>query len=237
MQDPDDLLFAVTGFLHAASFLRWKPILSNYAWYEFPEAGQSMSNAVERGQCQSGRLCPMSSLLTHPAPVLALGVALGLRRIPPRLFILAVVFSLVPDFDSAGFRFGVSYASWLGHRGFSHSLFFALLCGIFAAWIAPWLKASRLLSGTLIFLTIATHIALDAMTNGGLGVAVFWPFSEARHFLPWQPIQVSPLSPKVFFTTEKGLRVIVSELRWVWLPLMLVALACRAFVRKNRTSR
>jgi hypothetical protein len=40
-QDPDDPLFAVTRFLHGASFLRWKPILSNYVWCEFPEAGQN----------------------------------------------------------------------------------------------------------------------------------------------------------------------------------------------------
>jgi inner membrane protein len=175
----------------------------------------------------------MCTLFSHPAPVLALGVALGLRRIPPRLFILAVVFSIVPDFDTAGFRFGISYGSWLGHRGFSHSLLFALFCGIFAAWIAPWLKSSRLLSGMLVFLSIVSHIALDALTNGGLGVAVFWPFSDLRYFFPWQPIQVSPLNPKVFFMTEKGLRVIVSELRWVWLPLMLAALTWRLFMRKQ----
>jgi inner membrane protein len=175
----------------------------------------------------------VSSLLTHPAPVLALGVALGLRRIPPRLFILAVVFSLVPDIDGLSFYLGIPYASWLGHRGFSHSLFFALLCGAFGAWIAPWLKASRFLSGTLIFLAVVVHIALDALTNGGLGVAVFWPFSDARHFFPWQPIQVSPLNPKVFFMTQKGLRVIVSELCWVWLPLMLTAFACRLLIIKK----
>jgi inner membrane protein len=179
----------------------------------------------------------MSSLLTHPAPVLALGVALGLRRIPIRLFMAAIVFSLLPDLDAIGFRFGVSYASWLGHRGFSHSLFFALLCGAFGVWIAPWLKASRFLSGTLIFLAVAGHIALDALTNGGLGVAAFWPFSDARHFFPWRPIKVSPLSLKAFFTTQRGLRVIVSELCWVWLPLMLVALICRTGMKGKRTPR
>ena len=32
-------LFAVTGFFHLTS-LGWKPIVSNYEWYEFPGAGQ-----------------------------------------------------------------------------------------------------------------------------------------------------------------------------------------------------
>ena len=179
----------------------------------------------------------MSSLLTHPAPVLALGLALGLRRIPIRLFMVAAVFSLLPDFDVIGFRLGISYDSWLGHRGFSHSLFFALFCGAFGAWIAPWLKASRLLSGTVIFLAVASHIALDALTNGGLGVAVFWPFSDARYFFHWQPIQASPLNLKTFFTTQKGLRVIVSELCWVWLPLMLTAFIFRSSMRRKRILR
>jgi len=179
----------------------------------------------------------MSSFLTHPAPVIALGVALGLRRIPVRLFLVAVVFSLLPDLDAVGFRFGVSYSSWFGHRGFSHSLLFALFCGAFGAWIAPWLKASRLLSGMVIFLVVVSHIALDALTNGGLGVAVFWPFSDARYFFPWQPIQVSPLSLKAFVTTQKGLRVIISELYWVWLPLMPVALICRVALRRKRALR
>lgn len=169
----------------------------------------------------------MPSLLTHPAPMLALGAAFGLRRIPPRLLVAAVFFSLLPDFDGIGFRFGVSYASWLGHRGFSHSLVFALSCGALGVWMAPALKASRLLSATLIFLAVCAHIALDALTNGGLGVAVFWPFSDTRWFFPWRPIQVSPISPKIFFTTEWGLRTLLSELRWVWLPLLPAALVCR----------
>ena len=179
----------------------------------------------------------MSSIFTHPAPILALGVALGVRRIPARLFVVAVIFSILPDIDTVGFRFGISYGSWLGHRGFSHSLLFALLCGAFGAWVAPCLKVSRLLSGTVCFLAVASHIALDALTNGGLGVAAFWPFSDERFFFPWQPIQVSPLRLKAFFTTYKGLRVIASELLWVWLPLMLMAFAFRPFMRRKKTRR
>src|SRR6267378_8050335 len=42
------------------------------------------------------------------------------------------------------------------------------------------------------FLATASHGLLDAMTNGGLGVAFFAPFCDTRYFLPWQPIVVSP---------------------------------------------
>jgi inner membrane protein len=69
-----------------------------------------------------------------------------------------------------------------------------------------------------------SHGLLDAMTNGGLGVAFFAPFSNERYFLPWRPILVSPLSIHVFFGSRKGLRVMWSELGWIWLPAALVFL-------------
>jgi inner membrane protein len=34
---------------------------------------------------------------------------------------------------------------------------------------------------------------LDMLTNGGLGIAVFSPFSRERFFFPVQPIPVSPI--------------------------------------------
>jgi inner membrane protein len=59
------------------------------------------------------------------------------------------------------------------------------------------------------------------MTNGGLGVALYWPFSLKRIFLPFRPIQVSPIGVGSFFT-EWGLRVIVSELIWVLIPAIVI---------------
>ena len=49
-------------------------------------------------------------------------------------------------------------------------------------------------------MSCASHALLDAMTNGGLGVAVYWPFSLKRIFLPFKPIQVSPIGISNFFT-------------------------------------
>jgi inner membrane protein len=75
----------------------------------------------------------------------------------------------------------------------------------------------------------ASHGALDALTNGGLGVAFFAPFSNARYFFPWRPVEVSPIGVAPFFS-EWGVRVLESELVWLWLPaaaLMLCAWACR----------
>jgi inner membrane protein len=51
-----------------------------------------------------------------------------------------------------------------------------------------------------LFVVTASHGVLDAMTNGGLGVAFFAPFTSARYFLPFRPVQVSPISLAAFFT-------------------------------------
>ncbi|MCC8194442.1 MAG: metal-dependent hydrolase, partial [Deltaproteobacteria bacterium] len=75
--------------------------------------------------------------------------------------------------------------------------------------------------------------ALDAATSGGLGVAFFWPFDKARHFLPWRPIVVSPFSPAAFLS-DWGRRVILSELRWVWGPCLIFALAGISLRRSAR---
>ena len=77
---------------------------------------------------------------------------------------------------------------------------------------------------------------LDAMTNGGLGVAWFWPWSDARYFMPFHPIAVSPIGLSRFLS-ERGLLVLQSEARWVWLPCLLLALAgmaLRFLLRRSR---
>jgi inner membrane protein len=48
----------------------------------------------------------------------------------------------------------------------------------------------------------ASHGILDAMTNGGLGVALLSPLDTTRYFRPWRPIQVSPISLRRFFSDE-----------------------------------
>ncbi|MDR3157648.1 MAG: metal-dependent hydrolase [Zoogloeaceae bacterium] len=168
----------------------------------------------------------MPTIFSHPAPILALGVALGRRRVSWPLLCALAFFAVAPDLDAIGFYLGIPYASWLGHRGFSHSLLFAAACALLGAGIAPWLKASRIWAAMLIFLAVTSHIALDALTDGGLGVAVLWPFAETRHFFPWRPIRVSPMNPARLFS-ERGVTVLYSELLWVWLPSLALVLASR----------
>jgi inner membrane protein len=67
-----------------------------------------------------------------------------------------------------------------------------------------------------LFLSALSHPLLDMLTNGGLGVALFAPFSKERFFFPWRPVEVSPIGFNFF--SEWGARVLLSEFRWVWLP-------------------
>lgn len=159
----------------------------------------------------------MPSVFTHPIPTIALAAGLGKNIIPPRLAAVTVIASILPDLDVAGFAFGVRYAETLGHRGLSHSLVFALAVASLAFLAAPLLHSRRVAAFLAVLFAIVSHIALDAATTGGLGVAFLWPFEDSRYFFPWRPIAVSPFSPKAFMSA-RGLRVILSELRWVWLP-------------------
>lgn len=165
----------------------------------------------------------MTTLITHPLPVLAIGLALGSRVIPARLLIAGMVVACLPDADVLAFKFGVAYADSFGHRGASHSLLFAALMGVLGGLFAPLLGSGRIKAAIWLALAAASHSVLDALTNGGLGVAWLWPWSEQRFFLPWRPIAVSPFINGFF--SERGLAVLASEARWVWLPCAILAVA------------
>lgn len=179
---------------------------------------------------------PVTTLITHPLPVLAVGLALGSRVIPPRLLLAGMLAACLPDFDVVAFKLGIAYHDAFGHRGFSHSLLFAAILGALAALACRPLHSGPLKAGLWVALATASHSLLDAMTNGGLGVAWFWPWSDARYFMPFHPIAVSPIGLSRFLS-ERGLLVLQSEARWVWLPCLLLALAgmaLRFLLRRSR---
>jgi inner membrane protein len=53
--------------------------------------------------------------------------------------------------------------------------------------------------GLYFFLSAASHGLLDALTDGGLGVAFFSPFEQTRYFFPVRPVAVSPIGIREFF--------------------------------------
>lgn len=172
----------------------------------------------------------MPTILTHALIPLAAGAALGRSRTSPRLIAAGVIAAVLPDADVAAFKLGIEYAHAFGHRGASHSLMFAVVCGAFAACFARWLKATPGTAFLFIALSAASHPLLDMLTDGGLGVALLWPWSDARHFAPWRVIEVSPFANRFF--SARGLEVLLSELRWVWLPVLSLA-SLAAWLRRN----
>ena len=58
---------------------------------------------------------------------------------------------------------------------------------------------------------MASHGVLDALTDGGSGVAFLAPFDDTRYFFPWRPIRVSPFWGGFF--TPRGLETVTSESR------------------------
>jgi len=169
----------------------------------------------------------MPSVFSHAASGLAIGTAFWQPQVPARFWVAGALVAALPDLDSIGFHFGVSYGDTMGHRGLTHSLFFAAaLAAVAVAIVFPSGAGpiSRTQLWLYLFLATASHGVLDALTNGGLGVAFFAPFDNTRYFFPVTPIQVSPIGVRSFFT-ERGLRVVASELVWVWLPSLFFAAA------------
>ncbi|MGE5414062.1 MAG: metal-dependent hydrolase [Syntrophomonadaceae bacterium] len=164
----------------------------------------------------------MASALSHPAVPLAIAVAAGSAAVPPAVTAVACAASILPDADAVGFWAGIPYDAPLGHRGFTHSLFFALLVAIACSFLAPRLSAPASTVFAVVFVATASHGALDALTTGGMGVAFFSPFSNARFFWPWRPIRVSPIGIAPFLSAW-GIAVLKSELLWIWTPCAAAA--------------
>jgi inner membrane protein len=164
-------------------------------------------------------------------------------------FSLASVFcAVIPDIDVIGFQFGIRYSDLLGHRGLTHSLAFALVLAVIVVLMlfrqpfgtqptAGKKRRAQLALVGYFFVVTASHGLLDAMTDGGMGIAFFAPFDTTRYFLPWQPIVASPISAGHFFTGH-GLIVLLSELQWVVLPAIslcvVAALVRRLFNRQHK---
>ena len=69
----------------------------------------------------------MASVFSHAVAALGIGACFYRPSIPKRVWAIGALCSVLPDLDVIGFRFGVRYSDFWGHRGFTHSLFFAAL--------------------------------------------------------------------------------------------------------------
>jgi len=164
----------------------------------------------------------MASAFGHAAVALAGSAAFAKEIRKPEIIFTGVICSILPDADVIAFRFGIAYEHWLGHRGITHSFFFALIFSLLLsyaisklmnikAWKALWLY---------LFICTASHGILDAMTTGGAGVALLGPFDNDRYFLPFRMIRVSPLGISNFFSPW-GIKVLINEFKWIGIPCLV----------------
>jgi len=136
--------------------------------------------------------------------------------------LLAAIFSaILPDFDVIAFKLGIAYEHPLGHRGFTHSILFAMLWALGLMFIIG--KKNKLIWFLVIFLSTISHGIFDAMTSGGEGVGFFIPFNNDRFFFPFREIKVSPIGIQKFFSTW-GMQVILSEIKFIVFPCLFILL-------------
>lgn len=153
----------------------------------------------------------------HFAPAVALAVALGPRRAGWRLMLAGAVCGVMPDLDFLSVMLGFDrYSGTYGHRGFTHSLGFALLIGLVGAlWPAgSWRR--RVGRGAFLALCTASHPLLDSLFDVGICSAWLWPLDGARHCLDWRPV---PMQGVALFGEQRFLL----ELQWIGVPLLLLA--------------
>lgn len=167
----------------------------------------------------------MASAIGHALVAVSLGKVLP-KFCSGKVILMGVLCTVIPDLDVIAFKFGIPYDSFWGHRGFSHSLLFALIFAVLCAAVFSIKKFHLKVFLVLViffFICSASHGILDALTNGGLGVAFFSPWDNTRYFFPWQPIAVSPIGAARFFS-ERGLEVLRSEAIWIGIPCATVYL-------------
>jgi len=157
---------------------------------------------------------------------------------PRRFWALAAACSIIPDIDIIGFYFGIRYTDLFGHRGFTHSLSFALLVSVLVVVLGfpevvrftkQWFSLAL-----FFFLATASNGFLDSMSDKGLGVGFFMPFDNARYVMFWRPLTAWPLRPSGIFRLA-GLKILLNEIFWIWLPLLVVYSGVSWYRRSNRT--
>ncbi len=168
----------------------------------------------------------MASIISHAAAGAALSIAFAPDDARGRFWPTALAAAVLPDADSLLYYWRVFHHSALGHRGFFHSPLLGLILSFLLMLL--FFRDEALFSGRwfrcffVFFLAWASHGFLDALTNGGRGVAFLSPFSSKRYFFPWTPILVSPMKIHSFFT-PRGWSVLRNELLWIWLPGIILA--------------
>lgn len=171
----------------------------------------------------------MSTIYSHAVVGLALGGVCVARRIHWAFWVLVGFLPVLPDFDTFG---TAVYGSTLGHRGFTHSLAFALVIGLVVAGVSfRFFRVSFWFLWALFFAVTASHGIMDAFTDGGYGIPLLWPLSSHR-FGPWGPL---PLPDVGFEVPDPWVnRSVRRELLYIWLPTAALVVVVVEWRRRRK---
>jgi membrane-bound metal-dependent hydrolase YbcI (DUF457 family) len=146
----------------------------------------------------------MPSLFSHAMAAAAVGSVMAPKPLMRPFLCWGAVCAVLPDLDNIG-PGGIDMLG--GHRGFTHSLAFALLSGVVAALSVPrgadW-GGQRLRFASFIGLATATHGGLDALTRMTPGIQFLSPFSRRDY----------RASPSLLHSG-------IFELFWLFIPLLV----------------
>jgi len=138
--------------------------------------------------------------------------------------------SVAADLDLAALALEFPPNTPLSHRGLSHSLAVSVLAGVLSALVARRFGIRPLAAGLVGFVAYVSHLVLDCLSFGSVGVPWLWPFSSQYYTLPVAPI------PAVIelrdFLTWQGVRVVAAE-GLIFLPFFVYGL----FGWRRQTSR
>lgn len=147
----------------------------------------------------------------HSLTAITIGVVTAPKAASPRVkavyFAALVVLANVPDFPVAGWghnAYHVSHSIFVNLALIAFCLAFAVAFSRITGWAVRWRMK---IGGVAAWLS---HLLLDSMYNHGKGVAIFWPFSDARLALPI-PWFATVRNPRPF-TDWQTLQVAIIEL-------------------------
>jgi inner membrane protein len=131
------------------------------------------------------------------------------------------VLAELPDFDVFGVACGLQDAGQFGHRGASHSFITAIVVGLFAGLVAKRFGWPAIRTAVAATLAVASHGVLDVCGEGGRGLTLFWPLSDARFM---SPVRLLPDAPRGWqMLSRHGLLDLAVEFL-VFFPLTAFAL-------------
>lgn len=134
----------------------------------------------------------MPTPITHLFAAIPVNIAIMGAVNKKKIILLSLIISILPDLDLIGYFLGLPISSFLGHRGFTHSIFFALVVALMANLLFfPDIKTKdkrfKLLFLNFLFVAL-THPLLDFLVNRNTGVALLSPFVLTRFASPIAPI-------------------------------------------------